>query len=133
VAFDGFSAAQARGIDVLIVDTAGRLHSNKNLMDELAKVVRVLERGAGSIGEILLVIDGSAGQNSLVQARAFADSVGVTGVAVTKLDGSSRGGVVLAIEHELGLPLKLIGTGEQPGDLLHFDPEAFVDELLRDE
>jgi len=130
VAFDALAAAQARGADVLIVDTAGRLHSQQNLMDELAKVVRVLRRERGSVDEILLVLDGSIGQNSISQARAFTASVGVTGIAITKLDGSAKGGVVLAIERELGIPLKLVGVGEGPGDLLHFDPTRFVDDLL---
>jgi fused signal recognition particle receptor len=133
VAFDALAAARARDADVLVVDTAGRLHSNRNLMDELGKVARVLEREAGSLDEVLLVIDGSAGQNALAQARAFAETVAVTGVAVTKLDGTARGGVVLAIEQELGIPVKLIGLGEGPEDMLHFSPEAFVDELLSEE
>jgi fused signal recognition particle receptor len=132
VAFDALAAARARRVDALVVDTAGRLHSNRNLMDELQKVVRVLEREAGTIEEVLLVIDGSAGQNALAQARAFTEAVGVTGVAVTKLDGTARGGVVLAIEHELGVPLKLVGVGEGPTDMLHFSPHTFVDELLSD-
>ena len=130
VAFDALSAARARGADVLMVDTAGRLHSKQNLMDELAKVVRVLSREAGSVDEILLVLDGSIGQNSISQARAFTATVGVTGLAITKLDGSAKGGVVLAIERELGIPLKLVGVGEGPDDLLHFDPVKFVDDLL---
>jgi fused signal recognition particle receptor len=129
VAFDGRSAAVARGRDVLIVDTAGRLHSKRNLMDELGKIVRVLSR-EGEIGEILLVLDGSIGQNGIAQARAFTDAVGVTGVVVTKLDGSGKGGVAIAVERELGIPVKLIGVGEGAGDLLHFDPATFVDELL---
>jgi len=130
VAFDALSAARARGIDVLIVDTAGRLHSKQNLMDELAKVVRVLSRERGPVDEILLVIDGTTGQNAVVQARAFTEAVAVTGIAITKLDGSAKGGVALAVERDLGIPLKLIGVGESAGDLLHFDPGAFVDELL---
>jgi fused signal recognition particle receptor len=132
VAFDALSAAQARGVDVLIVDTAGRLHSKQNLMDELAKVVRVLGRDSGSVDEILLVLDGSTGQNGIAQAKAFTAAVGVTGVVVTKLDGTAKGGSALAVEHDLGLPLKLIGVGEGSGDLLHFDPGTFVDELLGD-
>ncbi len=130
VAFDALSAAQARGVDVLIVDTAGRLHSKQNLMDELAKVVRVLSRDRGSVDEVLLVLDGSIGQNSISQARAFTATVGVTGIVITKLDGSAKGGVVLAVERELGTPLKLVGIGEGPNDLLHFDPAEFVDDLL---
>ncbi len=132
VAFDALSAARARSTDVLIIDTAGRLHSKQNLMDELAKVVRVLSRESGSVDEVLLVLDGSTGQNGIAQARAFTDAVGVTGIAITKLDGSAKGGVALAVERELGVPLKLIGLGEGLGDLLHFDPGAFVDDLLGD-
>jgi fused signal recognition particle receptor len=132
VAFDALSAAQARGVDVLIVDTAGRLHSKQNLMDELAKVVRVLGRESGSVDEVLLVLDGSTGQNGIAQAKAFTAAVGVTGIVVTKLDGTAKGGSALAVEHDLDLPLKLIGVGEGPGDLLHFDPGTFVDELLGD-
>lgn len=132
VAFDALSAAQARGVDVLIVDTAGRLHSKQNLMDELAKVVRVLGRDSGSVDEVLLVLDGSTGQNGIAQAKAFTAAVGVTGLIVTKLDGTAKGGAALAVEDDLGLPLKLIGVGEGPGDLLHFDPGTFVDELLGD-
>lgn len=130
VAFDALSAAQARGIDVLVIDTAGRLHSKQNLMDELAKLVRVLSREPGSVDEILLVLDGSTGQNGIAQARAFTEAVAVTGIAMTKLDGSAKGGVALAVERDLGVPLKLIGVGEGFGDLLHFDPGVFVDDLL---
>lgn len=129
VAFDARSAAVARGRDVLIVDTAGRLHSKQNLMDELRKIVRVLER-EGDVGEVLLVLDGSLGQNGIAQARAFTEAVGVTGTIITKLDGSAKGGVAVAVERDLGVPIKLIGVGEGAGDLLHFDPGAFVDELL---
>lgn len=132
VAFDGRSAAAARNHDVVIVDTAGRLHSKRNLMDELAKVVRVLSRD-GAVGEILLVLDGSIGQNGIAQARAFTDAVGVTGTVITKLDGSAKGGVAIAVEREFGIPVKLIGVGEGSGDLLHFDPASFVDELLGEE
>jgi len=132
VAFDGLGAARSRGAMALIVDTAGRLHSNTNLMDELGKIVRVLLREAGSIDEVLLVIDGSAGQNAIAQAAAFTEAVGVTGVVVTKLDGSARGGAVLAIEQDLDVPIKLIGVGEGSEDLLHFSPEGFVDDMLRD-
>jgi fused signal recognition particle receptor len=130
VAFDALAAARARGCGALIVDTAGRLHSNTNLMDELAKVVRVLEREAGAVDEILLVLDGSTGGNALAQGRVFADAVGVTGLVVTKLDGTARGGIALAVERELGVPVKLIGVGESATDLLHFDPQSFVDRLL---
>ncbi len=132
VAFDGLSAARARGCGVLIVDTAGRLHAKQNLMDELSKIVRVLVSEAGSVGEILLVLDGSTGQNGIAQARAFTDAVGVTGIALTKLDGTAKGGVVIAVERELAIPVKLVGVGEGRDDLLHFDPVRFVSELLGD-
>lgn len=133
VAFDALAAARARGCGVLIVDTAGRLHSKQNLMDELGKIVRVLSREAGGIAEILLVLDGSTGQNGIAQARAFTEAVGVTGIAVTKLDGTAKGGIAVAVEHDLGVPIKLVGVGEGDGDLLHFDPARFVDELLGEE
>lgn len=129
VAFDARAAAVARGHDVVIVDTAGRLHSKQNLMDELSKVVRVLSRD-GEVGEILLVLDGSIGQNGIAQAAAFIQAVGVTGAVITKLDGSGKGGVAIAVEQDLGVPIKFLGFGEGAGDLLHFEPEAFVDELL---
>jgi len=130
VAFDALSAAKARGRDVVVVDTAGRLHSKSNLMEELGKVVRVLQRGAGSIDEVLLVLDGTSGQNALSQARVFTEVVGVTGLVITKLDGTARGGFAVAVEHELGIPVKYLGFGEGVDDLLPFDPQAFVDALL---
>ena len=130
VAHDALAAARARGCDVLIVDTAGRLHDKRNLMDELSKIVRVLGRDGTAISEVLLVIDGTTGQNGLAQARAFSAAVGVTGVAVAKLDCTSRGGIALAIERELGIPIKLIGVGEGIGDLRDFAPGEFVDSLL---
>jgi fused signal recognition particle receptor len=130
VAFDALSAARARGRDVLIVDTAGRLHSKANLMDELGKVVRVLAREAGSVDEVLLVIDGTTGHNAIAQAEAFTAAVGVTGVVLTKLDGTARGGMALAVEHGLGIPVKFVGTGEDASDLLAFDPVPFVERLL---
>ena len=129
VAFDARSAAVARGRDVVMIDTAGRLHSKRNLMDELAKVVRIVSRD-GPLDEVLLVLDGSTGSNGLAQARAFTEAVGVTGAVITKLDGTAKGGVAIAVERDLGIPIKLIGVGERPEDLLHFDPAAFVDELL---
>jgi len=132
VAFDALSAARARGKGVVIVDTAGRLHSKTNLMDELGKVVRVLAREAGSVDEVLLVLDGTTGQNGIAQARAFTEAVGVTGVIVTKLDGTARGGVAVAVETELDIPVKFIGVGERVEDLVPFDPEAFVDALLEE-
>lgn len=129
VAFDAFQFARARSVDVLIVDTAGRLHTKTPLMDELAKVRRVIEK-EGTVHEALLVIDATAGQNGLVQAREFAAATGVSGVVLTKLDGTAKGGIALAIERELGIPIKLIGVGEGIDDLEPFEPKAFVDALL---
>ncbi|MBM3695898.1 MAG: signal recognition particle-docking protein FtsY [Actinobacteria bacterium] len=130
VAFDARQRARARGKRVLVVDTAGRLHSKHNLMEELGKVVRVLSRDGGEVGEVLLVLDGTTGQNAVAQARAFTAAVGVTGIVLTKLDGTARGGIAVAVEGELGIPVKLVGVGERVEDLLPFDPEAFVDALL---
>ncbi len=130
VAFDAFTASRARGIDVLIVDTAGRLQTKANLMAELGKVARVLRREAGDLAEVLLVLDATTGQNAIAQARTFTESVGVTGIVLTKLDGTARGGVVVALEQELGIPVKYIGVGEGVDDLMTFDPAAFVDALL---
>jgi fused signal recognition particle receptor len=130
VAFDAYQAGRARGADTVIVDTAGRLQNKANLMAELAKVAKVLERAAGHIDEILLVIDGSSGQNAIAQARSFADAVGVTGIVITKLDGTARGGVAVAIERELQIPLKFVGLGEDMEDLAPFDVVAFVDVLV---
>jgi fused signal recognition particle receptor len=132
VAFDAIEAASARGRDVVIVDTAGRLHTQTNLMEELAKVRRVItSKLRGAPHETLLVIDATTGQNGLQQARLFAEAVGVTGVALTKLDGSAKGGVAVAIAYELGLPVKLIGLGEQLDDLRPFDPGDFAEALVR--
>jgi fused signal recognition particle receptor len=130
VAFDALQKATATGADVVIIDTAGRLHSQTNLMDELRKVVRVLEREAGSIDEVLLVLDGAVGQNGIAQAKSFTEAVGVTGVVLTKLDGTARGGVAIAIEHDLDVPVKLIGVGEGMDDLIPFVPEDFVRALV---
>ncbi|MEA2505695.1 MAG: fused signal recognition particle receptor [Actinomycetota bacterium] len=129
VAYDAFHHARARGIDVLLVDTAGRLHNKIPLMDELAKIRRVIEK-EGHVEEALLVLDATAGQNGLAQARQFAATAGVTGVVLTKLDGTAKGGIALAIEDGLGIPIKLIGTGEGLDDLEPFDPKTFVDALL---
>lgn len=129
VAFDAFRFATARGLDVLLVDTAGRLHTKTPLMDELSKVRRVIEK-EGSVHEALLVIDATAGQNGLVQAKEFAQAAGVSGIVLTKLDGSAKGGIALAIESTLGLPIKLIGVGEGIDDLEPFDPKTFIDALL---
>ena len=131
VAYDAIEAAAARGRDVVIVDTAGRLHTQTNLMEELAKVRRVIQRRLpGAPHETLLIIDATTGQNGLQQARLFGESVDVSGVALTKLDGSAKGGVALAIAHELGLPVKLVGVGEGIEDLRPFDPDDYARALL---
>jgi fused signal recognition particle receptor len=131
VVFDGMRAARARGVDVVLVDTAGRLHTRSPLMDELGKVRRTLGREIpGAPHEALLVLDATTGQNALNQARAFTEAAGVTGVVVTKLDGTAKGGVVLAVSQELGIPVRWIGVGEGIDDLRPFDPEEFVDGLL---
>jgi fused signal recognition particle receptor len=131
VVFDALEAARARGADLLLIDTAGRLHNKQNLMDELAKIRRVIERHLGrGPDEVALVLDATTGQNGLAQARAFIEAVEVSAVILTKLDGSARGGIVFAIAAELGLPVRFIGTGEEPRDLAPFEPSAFVDALL---
>ncbi|HEX6310459.1 MAG TPA: signal recognition particle-docking protein FtsY [Acidimicrobiia bacterium] len=130
VVFDAMSAAQARDTDLVLVDTAGRLHTKVNLMEELKKLRRIVERTPGALREVLLVIDATTGQNGLAQARQFADAVDVTGVVLTKLDGTARGGIVLAIEAELGIPVKAVGVGESADDLVPFDPVEFVDALF---
>jgi len=131
VAFDAVQSASAKGMDVLIVDTAGRLHTKIPLMDELQKVRRVIEKAAGRApDETLLVLDATTGQNGIAQARAFTDAVEVTGVALTKLDGTAKGGVVLAVREQLGVPVKLIGVGEGVGDLQPFDARAFAERLV---
>jgi len=129
VAYDALQHARARSLDLLIVDTAGRLHTKTPLMDELAKVRRVIEK-EGKVHEVLLVIDATAGQNGLVQAKEFAQAAGVTGVVLTKLDGTARGGIAVAIENDLGIPIKLIGVGEGIDDLEPFEPKTFIDALL---
>ena len=131
VAFDAVSSAKARGSDMLIVDTAGRLHTQSGLMDELGKLIRVIGKAEPEApDEVLLVIDASIGQNALIQARQFNDAVKLTGLIVTKLDGTAKGGIVFAIAEELGLPIHFIGVGEKPEDLRPFEPRAFVDALL---
>jgi fused signal recognition particle receptor len=131
VAYDAIEAAQARGRDVVIVDTAGRLHTQTNLMEELAKVRRVIEgKLPGAPHETLLVVDATTGQNGLQQARLFRETAGVTGVALTKLDGSAKGGVAIPIAYELGLPVKLMGVGEQLDDLRPFDAQDFARALV---
>jgi fused signal recognition particle receptor len=132
VAFDGYQAAKAAGADLLLVDTAGRLQNKTALMDELSKVKRVLERDAGPLDEVLLVLDATTGANGLSQARAFLDAVDVSGVVLTKLDGTSKGGIVIAIQRQLGIPVKLVGLGESIDDLAEFDPDAFVEALFGD-
>ena len=131
VAFDALQAAQARRADVVIVDTAGRLHTKGNLMDEMKKIGKVLSRvDETAPHEVLLVLDATTGQNGLAQAREFTKAIGCTGIVLTKLDGTSKGGVVLAIAEELGLPVRFIGTGEGMEDLAPFDPQEYVDALL---
>ena len=134
VAFDAIDAAMARGVDVLIVDTAGRLHTSTGLMDELRKVARVIgKRMPGAPHETLLVLDGTIGQNAVAQARTFSAAVPVTGLVVTKLDGTARGGVVVAVHEAIDVPVKFLGVGEAAEDLEPFDPAEFARELLSDE
>lgn len=131
VVFDAIAAAKARGIDVLLVDTAGRLHTKSNLMEELKKVQRIAAREVpGAPHETLFVLDATTGQNGFAQAKTFHQAIGVTGIVLTKLDGTPKGGIVFAINRELGLPVKLIGIGEGIEDLRAFDPKEFVDALL---
>ena len=138
VIFDAIERATARHVDLVLGDTAGRLHTKTNLMEELRKVRRVAAKGAGRVTEVLLVIDATTGQNGLTQAREFGDAtmtdgVGVTGVVLTKLDGSAKGGIVFAIETELGLPVKLVGLGESITDMVPFDPDEFIDALVKED
>lgn len=131
VAYDAVQAAKARSCDLLIVDTAGRLHTQKNLMEELKKVKRVIDRESeGANVEVLLVLDATTGQNAMIQAKLFNEFVDVDGIALTKLDGTAKGGIVIAIKNELGIPIKLIGVGEAADDLQDFDAEKFVDALF---
>jgi fused signal recognition particle receptor len=131
VIFDAVQAARSRRADYVIADTAGRLHTRSNLMDELKKINRVLERELGrEADETLLVLDATTGQNAVSQAREFKQVVKLTGIVLAKLDGTARGGIVITIADELGVPIKLIGTGEKPDNLENFEPEAFVDALL---
>ncbi len=129
VAFDAVSKGTEAGVDTVIVDTAGRLHTKAGLMDELGKIKRVIAR-QGSVDEALLVLDATTGQNGLRQARVFAEVVDITGIVLTKLDGTAKGGIVIAVQRELGVPVKLVGLGEGPDDLAPFEPETFVDALL---
>jgi fused signal recognition particle receptor len=130
VVFDAVQRAAARDIDVVLADTAGRLHTKVNLMEELKKVRRVAERDAGKVTEVLLVLDATTGQNGLVQAKQFTDAVDVTGVVLTKLDGTAKGGIAMAIQQDLGIPIKLVGLGEKAEDLVTFDPDEFVEALF---
>jgi len=130
VVFDAMSAAQSRDADLVLVDTAGRLHTKVNLMEELKKLRRIVDRTPGALKEVLLVVDASTGQNGLAQARQFAEAVDVTGVVLTKLDGTAKGGIVLAIQAELGIPVKLVGVGESADDLMAFEPTEFVAALF---
>jgi fused signal recognition particle receptor len=131
VVYDALDAAIARGIDLVIADTAGRLHTKSNLMDELSKIRRIIDkRMPGAIPETLFVLDATTGQNGLHQARAFHESVGLTGIVLTKLDSTAKGGIIFAIEHDLGVPVRFVGVGEKATDLLPFDPDAFVAALF---
>lgn len=131
VVFDGLAAAKARGVDVVLIDTAGRLHTKVNLMDELKKMKRILDRELpGAPHEVLLTLDGTIGQNSLAQVKQFHEAIGVTGLALAKLDGTSKGGVVVAIAQEFAIPVRLIGVGEQEEDLQDFHAREFADALL---
>ncbi|MBS1847130.1 MAG: signal recognition particle-docking protein FtsY [Actinobacteria bacterium] len=130
VVFDGIEAGVAKNADLVLADTAGRLHNKSNLMDELRKVRRVADKAPGNVTEVLLVLDATTGQNGLSQARVFTEATDVTGVVLTKLDGSAKGGIVLAIQSELGIPVKLVGLGESAEDLIDFEPAEFVEALL---
>ncbi len=129
VAFEAVKEGVDTGVDTVIVDTAGRLQNKAGLMDELGKVKRVIEKQA-PVTEVLLVLDATTGQNGLIQARVFSEVVDVTGIVLTKLDGTAKGGIVVAVQRELGVPVKLVGLGEGPDDLAPFDPEEFVDGIL---
>lgn len=130
VIYDAIEHASAAGVPLVMADTAGRLHTRTNLMEELAKIHRVAGKGPGTVTEVLLVIDASTGQNGLAQARRFTESAELTGVVLTKLDGSAKGGIVMAVQDELGIPVKLVGLGEGIGDLEEFDADEFVDALF---
>ncbi|WP_415873507.1 signal recognition particle-docking protein FtsY [Bifidobacterium polysaccharolyticum] len=132
VAFEAAERAKNEHADVLIVDTAGRLQNKANLMDQLGKIRRVVEKNL-PVDEVLLVLDATTGQNGMIQAQVFAQAIGVTGIVLTKLDGSAKGGIVVSVQRELGVPVKLVGLGEGPDDLAVFDPESFVDGILGDE
>jgi fused signal recognition particle receptor len=133
VVFDAIQAGAARGAHLVLADTAGRLHNKVNLMEELKKVHRIAEKGPATLTETLLVIDATTGNNGLAQAKEFAEAAGVTGVVLTKLDGTAKGGIALAIQNELGIPIKLVGVGEGADDLIDLDPDEFVDALFSDD
>mgnify|MGYP000721686900 FL=1 len=136
VAYDAVQSAKAKDVDLLIIDTAGRLHTQTNLMEELKKVKRVIDREAGEINaevEVLLVLDATTGQNAISQAKLFNEAVDVDGVALTKLDGTAKGGIVIAVKNELQIPIKLIGVGEAAEDLQNFDPDEFIEALFSSE
>jgi fused signal recognition particle receptor len=131
VVFDGLSAALSRGVDTVYIDTAGRLHTKVNLMEELKKIHRTTaKKFPGAPHEVLLILDATTGQNAISQARLFQEAVGVTGIILTKLDGTAKGGVALAVAHETGIPLCYLGMGESLDDLKPFDPEAFVEAIM---
>jgi fused signal recognition particle receptor len=130
IVFDAVQRAAARGNELVLADTAGRLHTKVNLVEELKKIRRIADRDPGNVTEVLLVLDATTGQNALVQARQFTEAVDVTGIVLTKLDGTAKGGIVIAVQRELGLPVKLVGLGEGPDDLVDFDPDEFVEALL---
>ena len=131
VVFDGIQSAKAKGVDVILVDTAGRLHNKQNLMNELAKISRIVERELPEASkEVLLVLDGTTGQNGLMQAKQFKEIAGVTCMAITKLDGTAKGGIVIAVADALQIPVKFVGVGEKAEDLMTFEPEAFVEALF---
>jgi fused signal recognition particle receptor len=131
VAFDAVASAKSRGADIVIIDTAGRLHTKSNLMEELKKIKRVITKEMASAPhEVLLVVDATSGQNAIMQAKIFHEAVGLTGIALTKLDGTAKGGIILAINKELDIPVKLIGVGEAVEDLQDFEPEDFVEALF---
>jgi len=130
VVFDAIAHAKAKGIDLVIVDTAGRLHTKSNLMEELKKVHRIADQQSGGVSEVLLVIDATVGQNGIAQAKTFQEAIGVTGLILAKLDGSAKGGIAVAVQEELGIPVKYVGVGEGVEDLEPFDPEQFVEGLI---
>ncbi len=132
VVFDSIAAAKARGVDIIIIDTAGRLHNKQNLMNELSKIRRIISRELPEADvETLLVMDATTGQNGLIQAKSFKETADITGIVLTKLDGTAKGGIVFAIAEEMGIPVKYIGVGEQQDDLMPFEPEGFAEALLQ--